>query len=675
MDNPAAIAPSDTEQAETTDPSAPARNLAIAIAREAQLDLPAQPELYISDIHGEYEAFAQVLRSGCGELQELIRTTFGTSLTDAQKEALATLVMYPREKTASVRQSLATGSCPVGAATIADWSKKAIVKMSTLLHTLATVRSVREVRDAMPKAWAPVIKELLAAADRPNPSGGSEAAGTGSFATLIAQKVVDAQAADDLICALSETIEKLLVGHLHMLGDVFDRGPAPDAVLDELMAFHDVDVQWGNHDIVWMGAALGQAGCIAHVVRNCARYANLDVLEDAYGISLDALKEFARTAYADDPCAGFALKGGHDKYPELSDEEYDLNVKVQKTMAIIEFKVEKRYSDAYPSFGLDNRNLLGTIDREHGTVVVDGIEYPLTDTVLPTVDPSAPYTLTAGEQKVVESLQEAFVGCEKLQRHIRFLLDRGSLYRIVGNKLLFHACVPLNPDGSLKEVELFGKTYKGRALFDAVEQGVRKAFSATDPAERERGRDLLWYLWLGEGSPLFAKSKMATFEIYFIADKAARKEVKNPFYTLIEDERVLAGIFEDFGMDPAASRIVCGHVPVKVKDGEDPVKCGGKALMIDGGFSRAYQKSTGIAGFALVDDANGLVLNTLGPLSSHTDAVEDDAFIDIEPRVLERYDEPRTVADTEKGARVRAEADEFRKAAVADSAPEAAGER
>ena len=399
------------------------------------------------------------------------------------------------------------------------------------------------------------------------------------------------------------------VDEIHVVGDVYDRGPAAELIMDQLLQTPSADIQWGNHDVVWMGAALGQRGCIAHVVRNCARYGNLSIM-DAYGIDYTPLKEFALLAYADDPCVAFGLKSTDG----LSSAEVDLNVKIQKAMAIIQFKVEGQLIDEYPEFGLQDRKLLDKIDYERGTVVLDGVTYPLADTVLPTVNPLAPYELTAGEEAAMAALEDAFKGCERLQTHMRFFLERGSLYKIVGNLLLFHACVPLRADGSLMEVDLFGRKLAGKALFDEVDARVRAAFSAEDAIEAKRGRDLLWYLWLGSGSPLFAKNKMATFEIYFIADKAAKKEVKNPFYSLLDDEAAIAGVFADFGMDPATSRIVCGHVPVKVKDGEDPVKCGGKVVMIDGGMSAAYRKTSGIGGMALLESGDDLTLCYLEPL-------------------------------------------------------------
>ena len=465
--------------------------------------------------------------------------------------------------------------------------------------------------------------------------------------------IIDAVIRTDRVGALIEAlcllVQRLAIDHLHIVGDIYDRGPYPDVIMDALAGYHSLDIQWGNHDIVWMGAALGQRGCIAHVVRNCARYGNLSILEDAYGINILPLAAFATSAYADDPCVGFGLKGS----PDLPPQELEMNVKIQKAMAILQFKVEAQLIDENPGFGLEDRKLLDKIDYERGTVMLDGVEYALTDTVFPTVDPADPYRLTPEEEEVMQRLEQAFTGCEKLQRHMHFFLETGSLYKVYNGSLLFHACVPLNADGSLRETDVFGEKYKGRALYDVMERYVRAAFNDPDPEMRKRGRDLLWYMWLGEGSPLFAKSKMATFEIYLIAEKEARKEVKNPFYSYLNDERAMAGIFEDFGMDPETSRIVCGHVPVKVKDGEDPVKCNGRVLTIDGGFSKAYQPTTGIAGYTLISNSYGFILAAHEPLESAQAAVERELDIHSSRSVVEQPDKRTLVADTDTGVELK----------------------
>ena len=598
----------------------------------AILNLPKGTEFFASDIHGEYEAFSHILRNGSGSIRLKIDDVFGDTLSDAEKRSLATLIYYPREK-----MELELAETDDAQA----WYEETLPRLVAVCKRAAQKYTRSRVRKALPEDFAYLIEELMTE-DR-------DGVDKRAYYAAIIDAVIRTDRVGALIEALCLLVQRLAIDHLHIVGDIYDRGPYPDVIMDALAGYHSLDIQWGNHDIVWMGAALGQRGCIAHVVRNCARYGNLSILEDAYGINILPLAAFATSAYADDPCVGFGLKGS----PDLPPQELEMNVKIQKAMAILQFKVEAQLIDENPGFGLEDRKLLDKIDYERGTVMLDGVEYALTDTVFPTVDPADPYRLTPEEEEVMQRLEQAFTGCEKLQRHMRFFLDAGSLYKICNGNLLFHACVPLNADGSLMETDVFGEKLKGRALYDVMERYVRAAFNDPDPAMRKRGRDLLWYMWLGEGSPLFAKSKMATFELYLIADKAARKEVKNPFYSLLDDEAVVDGIFRDFGMDPATSRIICGHVPVKVKDGEDPVKANGRVLCIDGGFSAAYQKTTGLAGFTLVSNAEGLFLDANEPLASRAAAVEGTADIRAERRVLAAYDTPRTVADTDEGARIR----------------------
>lgn len=601
------------------------RQTATAIAqRKGELSLPKPTELFISDIHGEYEAFANILRTGCGSLQQVIETAFENDLTYQEKAALTCLVCYPREK---MELELSNNADP------AAWYEETISQLLVLIDYLLLTHSYSELTKTLPEDFAKLTEDLLFL----------------DYPIEIVSSLIDTNTAASYIEALCIATRTLLVGKLHMVGDVYDRGPSPDLIMEELASCPNIDIQWGNHDIVWMGAALGQRGCIAHVVRNCARYGNLSILTDAYGINILPLANFALKAYKDDPCVGYALKGN----PDLSSQELDLNIKIQKAMAILQFKVEAKHIDDNPSFGLEDRKLLHTINRETNTVKVDDIEYELTDPVFPTVDWNDPYKLTDEEEAVMCSLEQAFLNCEKLQRHMAILLEKGSLYKIENNTLMFHACVPLNPDGTLKEVNIYGETYKGKTLFDAVDRYVRDAFTAKDPESRKRGCDLLWYLWLGEGSPLFAKSKMATFEIYLIADKAARKEIKNSYYSLLDNKEVFKGIFEDFGMDPTTARIVCGHTPVKVKDGEDPVKCGGKVIIIDGGMSSAYQSTTGIAGFTLVSDSNGVRLVSHKPFVGNTLAIQENKSVESTERIIDETDDLIFIANTDKGKEVQ----------------------
>ena len=595
----------------------------------AILNLPKGTEFFASDIHGEYEAFSHTLRNGSGSIRLKIDDVFGDSLSENEKRSLATLIYYPREKMELVLSQVDDAEA---------WYAVTLQRLVAVCKRAAQKYTRSRVRKALPKDFAYIIEELMTE----NRHGVDKQA----YYAAIVDAVIRTDRGGALVEALCLLIQRLANERLHIVGDIYDRGPYPHIIMDALMGHHSLDIQWGNHDIVWMGASLGQRGCIAHVVRNCARYGNLSILEDAYGINVLPLASFALEAYKDDPCVAFGLKGN----PDLPPQELEMNVKIQKAMAIIQFKVEAQLIDENPGFGLEDRKLLDKIDYERGTVMLGGIEYELTDTVFPTVDLADPYRLTPEEEDVMQRLEQAFTGCEKLQRHMRFFLDAGSLYKICNGNLLFHACVPLNADGSLMETEVFGETYKGRALYDVMERYVRAAFDDADPELAKRGRDLLWYMWLGEGSPLFAKSKMATFELYLIAEKEARKEVKNPFYSYLDDERVMGGIFEDFGMDPETSRIVCGHVPVKVKDGEDPVKCGGRVLTIDGGFSKAYQPTTGIAGYTLISNSYGFVLAAHEPLESMRAAVVNELDIHSSRKVVELVDKRTLVADTDNGA-------------------------
>lgn len=588
------------------------------IAEREELGFPKPTELFISDVHGEYEEFSHILRNGCGSIRKRIDALFSDSLNEDARSALAALVYYPEY----VMDQLNDGDL-----------RDALGNLASLCASFAKQQPVEAVYDACPKPFGPIIEKIMSAehcCDR---------------RTLLFDAVFDTATERSLTWALCTTIQRLATSQIHIVGDVYDRGPNPDLIMDEIDNHPEIDIQWGNHDVVWMGAALGQRGCIAHVVRNCARYGNLSILSDAYGINILPLANFASKAYKDDPCVAFKLKGD----PGLSAEEYDLNVKIQKAMAILQFKVEAKLIDENPSFELEDRKLLHLINRDTNTIVIDGIEYKLTDTVFPTVDWEHPYQLTDEEEIVMQSLEEAFIHCEKLQRHIALFLERGSLYKIQNNTLMFHACVPLNADGSLRETNLYGEKLKGRKLFDAVDRYVRAAFTDQDPTAQKKGADLLWYLWLGVGSPLFAKSKMATFELYLIAEKEARKEVKNPFYQLYEKEIVVNGIFEDFGMDPATARIVCGHVPVKVKDGEDPIKCDGKVVVIDGGMSAAYQKTTGIAGFTLISDAQGVSLATHEPFAGSKAAIENHIDLQSIVRPITTPERKVLVSQTDEG--------------------------
>ena len=601
---------------------------------EAILNLPKGTEHFLTDVHGEYEAFAHVLKNGSGAVRRKVNEVFGTTLSDQDKRTLATLIYYPREKMARILAKTKNKK---------DWYKITLYRLIAVSKRAASKYTRSKVRKALPPEFAYVIEELITEKD--------DVRDKESYYDAIVQTIIRLGRAEDFIAALCELIQRLVVDHLHILGDIYDRGPGPHIIMDDLMAYHSVDVQWGNHDVLWMGAATGQRACIANALRICARYGNLDILEEGYGINLLPLATFAMQAYENDPCTCFALKGE----PPKNKNEREMNLKMHKAISIIQFKVEGQMSKEHPEFGLEGRALLHRIDYERGVITLDGKEYKLLDMNFPTVDPKAPYRLSDAEEQVMERLENAFQKCEKLQEHMRFLLAMGSLYKVYNGNLLFHGCVPLNENGSFREVELYGHRCSGRSLYEFFDEYIRKGFVAEDLVERKRGRDLMWYIWLHENSPLFGKTKMATFERYFLAEKETHREKKNPYYTLIEDEEVANRILEEFGLSPEDGHIINGHVPVKTKNGESPVKCGGKVLVIDGGFSRAYQKETGIAGYTLIYNSYGLILAAHKPFESTESAIENESDIHSDSVIIQRSTERELVGDTDSGRKLKAD--------------------
>ena len=470
-----------------------------------------------------------------------------------------------------------------------------------------------------------------------------------SYYNAIVATIIRVGRAGEFIVALCELIQRLVVDHLHILGDIYDRGPGPHKIMDKLMEYHSLDIQWGNHDVLWMGAAAGQPGCIANVIRICARYGNLDILEDGYGINLLPLATFALETYGEDPCSCFALKGSHPCSPG----EKELNLRMHKAISVIQFKVEGQLIREHPEFNLESRLLLHRINYENGTIVLDGKQYTMKDMYFPTVDPADPYRLSAEETAIMKRLEQAFLNCEKLQQHMRFLLSKGSLYKVYNKNLLYHGCMPLCEDGSLKEVKICGELCKGRQLYDVLESYIRRGFLAEDAAERKKGRDLMWYIWLGENSPLFGKDKMATFERYFLADRESHTEKKNSYYRYLEDEKTADMILAEFGLQGEDSHIINGHMPVKSKNGENPIKCGGKVLVIDGGFSKAYQKETGIAGYTLIYNSYGFILAAHEPFESRSAAIEQESDIYSDDIIVKRTASRKLVGDTDTGQQLK----------------------
>ena len=595
---------------------------------QAIVNLPKGTEHFLTDIHGEYEAFAHVLKNGSGSVKRKVDDVFANTMSSRDKQTLATLIYYPREKMERIREEEQN---------MDDWYKIMLYRLIEVAKRSASKYTRSKVRKALPKDFAYVIEELIT-----EKSGMTDKE---SYYNSIISTIIQIGRAEEFIVALCELIQRLVVDHLHIVGDIYDRGPGPHLIMDKLMEYHSVDIQWGNHDILWMGAAAGQKCCIANVIRICARYGNLDILEDGYGINLLPLATFAWKQYAKDPCECFLLKEQDNCKPQ----ELELNMKMHKAISVIQFKVEGQAAELYPEFGFQRRNFLDKINYEEGTITIGGKIYQLLDDYFPTIDPKNPYQLSAEEEEIMNRLVKAFQSCEKLQRHMRFLLNKGSLYKIYNSNLLYHGCVPLNDDGSLRKVKIYGKSYQGRTLYDVMESYVRKGFFAVDPDEKKKGRDLMWYIWQGADSPLFGKDKMATFERYFLAEKELWKEKKNAYYLLLEDENVMNGILDEFGLDREISHIINGHVPVKTKNGENPVKCGGKVLVIDGGFSKAYQKETGIAGYTLIYNSYGLILAAHDPFESTEAAIEKERDIHSDSVIVKRTLERKTVGDTDVG--------------------------
>lgn len=595
---------------------------------QAILNLPKGTEHFLTDIHGEYEAFAHVLKNGSGSVRRKIDDVFGNTLSSRDKQSLATLIYYPREKMDYIGKEEVN---------MEDWYKITLYRLIEVSKRSASKYTRSKVRKALPQDFAYVIEELI--------TEKAEITDKESYYNEIVNAIIRVGRAEQFIVALSELIQRLVVDHLHIVGDIYDRGPGPHIIIDKLMKYHAIDIQWGNHDVLWMGAAAGQRCCISNVIRICARYANLDILEDGYGINLLPLATFALKTYGDDPCDCFKIKSAAG----YNTSEMEMDIRMHKAISIIQFKVEGQLIQKSPEFRLEGRNLLEHIDYEKGTIWIDQKEYELLDKQFPTIDPQHLYVLTKEEEEVMERLQAGFQNCEKLQQHMRFLLAKGSLYKVYNSNLLYHGCVPLNEDGTLKEVELYHKKYKGKALYEVLESYVRKGFFAVEPKEKERGKDMMWYIWLHENSPLFGKDKMATFERYFLQEKETHVEKKNPYYYLLEDEVAMNGVLEEFGLSKEGSHIVNGHVPVKTMSGENPVKCNGKVLVIDGGFSKAYQKETGIAGYTLIYNSYGLILVAHEPFESTEDAIKKESDIHSESIVVKRVAARKVVGDTDNG--------------------------
>ena len=598
------------------------------------LNLPKGTEHFLSDIHGEYEQFKHVLKNGSGSIRRKIDDEFGNTLCIRDKKSLATLIYYPQQKMERVMKEETN---------LDDWYKITLHRLIQICKRVSSKYTRSKVRKALPKDFAYIIEELITEKE--------EVSDKEAYYNEIINTIIRINRAPDFIVALCKLIQRLVIDHLHIVGDIYDRGPGAPQIMDILMHYHSVDIQWGNHDVLWMGAASGHLACIANVLRISAKYGNLDTIEDAYGINLIPLAAFALHTYKDDPCECFRIDYRSDEYDVRN---LELDRLMHKAITIIQFKLEGQLIQSRPDFEMNSRLLLDKINYKDQTITIDGQVYKLDDCHFPTVDPKDPYRLSPEEEKIMQRVQTAFVRCERLQQHVRFLLLKGSLYKVYNSNLLYHGCIPFDEKGNFKKVRLFGQEYSGKALYDLLESYVRKGYySEPGSKEKKDGQDMMWYIWSNENSPVYGKAKMATFERYFIKDEKIRSEKKNNYYELIKKEEIVNRILEEFGLDTKNSHIINGHMPVKVKKGEQPIYCNGKLLIIDGGFSKAYQKQTGIAGYTLVYNSFGLRLVAHEPFEAMAAAVENESDIHSDMTIVEQVLKRRSVGDTDVGKQLK----------------------
>ncbi|MCR4903764.1 MAG: fructose-1,6-bisphosphatase [Butyrivibrio sp.] len=599
--------------------------------------LPKGTEYFFSDLHGEYRSFIHLLRSSSGIVRDKIQETFGNLLSEKEQLELANLIYYPQR---------ILENYSVNGENTPEWQKLTINRLIRICKVASHKYTRSKVRKKMPADYGYAIDELLHLDEND--------ADKKLYYKEILNSIIDIDRGDTFIIALCELIQNLTIDSLHIIGDIFDRGPRADFIMDELMRFHDVDIQWGNHDVSWMGAAAGNLACIATVLRIATSYNTFDVLEDGYGINLRPLSMFAAEVYGNDPCDCFK--------PHILDENlYDevnpeLAAKMCKAISIIEFKVEGQLIKRHPEYHLENRLLLDKIDYQNGTVNIDGKDYKLKDTNFPTIDPENPYELSAEEADLMNVLKFSFVHSQILEKHIRFIYSTGSMYKICNNNLLFHGCIPMNEDGTFMQIKTPHGTFAGKALLDFVGQKIVDAYFLDEKLqfeEKEEAADLTWYLWCGPNSPLFGKDKMATFERIFLNEKELFVENYNPYYALSDNEQVVDNILREFGLDPEVSHIINGHVPVKVKKGESPVKANGKLFIIDGGLSKAYHTQTGIAGYTLIFNSKHLALAEHKPFDPNRENTP-------EIKVVEKMKERILVKDTDNGKELLSQIDDLK---------------
>ena len=612
---------------------------------EAILNLPKPTEHFLADLHGANEAFQHVLRNASGNIKRKVGELFAGTMREQEKKELCTLIYYPEQKLELIKQSDAD---------IKDFYVTTLNQLITVCRRVSSKYTRSKVRKSLPEEFAYIIEELL---HESNDDLNKQA-----YFNVIIDTIIETSRADAFIIALCHLIQRLSIDQLHILGDIFDRGSGAAQIMDTLCDYHNLDIQWGNHDVLWMGAAAGNAACICSVLRIALRYANFQTPEDDYAINMLPLATFAMETYdADEALRVFKPKFDCSE-SSLPEKQIRLLAQMHKAISVIQFKLESKLYRKHPEWQMDDRLLLSAIDFEHGTVRIDGKDYPLLDTSFPTIDPAHPEALTAEEQEIVTRLTRSFKGSERLHRHIRLLLGRGSIYNIYNSNLLYHASVPMNVDGTLKTVHIDDAINgKGKALLDQIETRIRLAFASHHSNQkREHAIDFFWYLWCGPDSPLFDKAKMATFERYFIADKATHEEPSGLYYHLRDNEKTADTIMDDFGVKGRQRHIINGHVPVRVGDGESPIKAGGKLMVIDGGFAGAYHKKTGIAGYTLVYHSRGFQLVQHDPFMGTAEAVRTGRDIVSTTQIVEMTGKRLSVKDSDKGKELGRQIDDLK---------------
>lgn len=610
---------------------------------QAILNLPKGTEHFLADLHGEYEAFQHVLKNASGNIKRKVGELFGTTLRETEKRELCTLIYYPEQKLELVKASEKD---------LDDWYHITIHHLVAVCRDVSSKYTRSKVRKSLPKDFSYIIQELL--------HERTEDSDKTAYVNVIIDTIINTGRADAFIIAIANVIQRLAIDQLHILGDIYDRGPGAHKIMDMLQNYHHWDITWGNHDMLWMGAAAGNDACICSVIRISLRYANLTTLEEGYGINMVPLATFAMDAYAEDPCTEFRpiLSGEAEN---LNEKTIRLTAQMHKAIAVMQFKLEAQLYEKHPEWKMQDRELFNFIDYDHGTIMLEGKVYSLLSCHFPTIDPANPCFLTDEEHQLLQKLHHNFLVSEKLHKHIDTLLDHGCMYQVCNNNLLYHASVPLKEDGSLKKVEVYpGQPVTGIELMKTVGHLVRSAFqNDTNSVERDYAIDYFFYLWCGPDSPLFDKSKMATFERYFIEDKETHVEHKGNYFKLRDDEKVCEHIMDAFGVTGLNRHIINGHVPVKVGAGENPIKAGGKLMVIDGGFAQAYHKQTGIAGYTLVYHSRGFQLVQHEPFTSTEDAILRGTDIKSTTQIVEMSTHRMLVADTDKGVELRKQIDDL----------------